>query len=258
MLLAIDIGNTQIVCGVFQKNTLIADWRVSTNHTKTSDEYDMTLRSLLEIHKVDLAKIHGCIMTSVVPPLTHAFETLLHSLVGQAPIIVTSSCPHGLIIRYDNPEEIGTDRLVNAAAAFFHYQRSLIIVDFGTATTFCTITQQGEYLGGAIAPGLKTAADSLHLKTAKLPKVDLAIPDSVIGRDTATSMQSGIMFGYAGLVDAIVKRIQKDIGQSSYVLATGGLASTIIPISETIQEVRSHLTLEGLALIYSRMKPACG
>jgi type III pantothenate kinase len=258
MLLAIDIGNSQIVCGVFQKNTLIADWRLSTNHTKTPDEYDMTIRSLLKIHKVDLAKVHGCIMTSVVPPLTHAFETLLHSLLGQAPIIVTTSCPHGLTLRYDNPEEIGTDRLVNAAAAFAHYQRGLIIVDFGTATTFCTITQQGEYLGGAIAPGLKIAAESLHLKTAKLPKVDLAIPDSVIGRDTATSMQSGIMFGYAGLVDAIVKRIQKDIDQTTYVIATGGLASTIIPISQTIQEVRSNLTLEGLVLIYSRMKPSCG
>jgi type III pantothenate kinase len=241
MLLAIDIGNSQIVCGVFQINTLIADWRLSTNLTKTSDEYDMTLRSLLEIHKVDQKKITGCIITSVVPPLTHTFETLVNSLLGQSPIIVTSSCPHGLILRYDNPGEIGTDRLVNAAAAFFHYKRGLIIVDFGTATTFCTITQQGEYLGGAIAPGLKTAADSLHLKTAKLPKVDLAIPDTVIGRDTETSMQ-----------------IQKDIGQSTYVLATGGLASTIIPISQTIQEVRTHLTLEGLALIYSRMKPACG
>lgn len=258
MLLAIDIGNSQIVCGVFQKATLIADWRLSSNHTQTSDEYDMALRSLLEIHQIDLAKIHGSIMTSVVPPLTHAFEALLHSLVGQSPIIVTASCPHGLNLRYDNPEEIGTDRLVNAAAAFSHYQRGLIIVDFGTATTFCTITQQGEYLGGAIAPGLKTAADSLHLKTAKLPKVDLAIPDSVIGRDTATSMQSGIMFGYAGLVDAIVKRIQKDIDQETLVIATGGFASTISPISQTIQEVRSHLTLEGLVLIYSRMNPGCG
>lgn len=258
MLLAIDIGNSQIVCGVFKKNTLIADWRLSTNHTKTPDEYDMTIRSLLKIHKVDLAKVHGCIMTSVVPPLTHAFETLLQSLFGQAPIIVTTSCPHGLTLRYDNPEEIGTDRLVNAAAAFAHYQRGLIIVDFGTATTFCTVTQQGEYLGGAIAPGLKIAAESLHLKTAKLPKVDLAIPASVIGRDTVTSMQSGIMFGYAGLVDAIVKRIQKDIDQTTYVIATGGLASTIIPISQTIQEVRSNLTLEGLVLIYSRMKSSCG
>jgi type III pantothenate kinase len=258
MFLGIDIGNSQIVCGVFQENTLIANWRLSTDHIKTADEYDMTLRSLLEIHKVDLTKIHGCIMTSVVPPLTHAFEILLHSLVGRTPFIVTSSCPHGLTLRYDNPEEIGADRLVNAAAAFSHFQRGLIIVDFGTATTFCTITQQGEYLGGAIAPGLKMAADSLHLKTAKLPKVDLAIPDSVIGRDTATSMQSGIMFGYAGLVDALVNRIQEESGPSLYVLATGGLATAIRPLSSTIQEVRPNLTLEGLALLYSRMTSACG
>lgn len=258
MLLAIDIGNSQIVCGVLQKDTLLANWRLSTNHTKTSDEYGMALRTLLDIHKVDLKNIHGSIMSSVVPPITQVFEPLLHTLIGQAPLIVTASCPHGLTLRYDNPEEIGTDRLVNAAAAFSLYQQSLIIVDFGTATTFCTITQQGEYLGGAIAPGLKTAADSLHLKTAKLPKVDLAIPQSVIGRDTVTSMQSGIMFGYAGLVDAIVKRIQQEIGQSAYVLATGGLASSILPISQTIQEVRPHLTLDGLALLYSRMASTCG
>jgi len=258
MFLAIDIGNSQIVCGVYQNNTLIADWRLSTDHTKTADEFDMTLRALLTIHNVDPTKIHGSIMTSVVPPLTHTFETLLTLLVGQRPLIITASCPHGLSLRYDNPEEIGTDRLVNAAAGYSHYQRGLIIVDFGTATTFCTITQQGEYLGGAIAPGLKMAADSLHLKTAKLPKVDLVVPSSVIGRDTATSMQSGIMFGYAGLVDAIVKRIQQDSGEPHYVVATGGLASTIHPISSTIQEVRPNLTLEGLALLYGRMAPSCG
>ena len=258
MLLAIDIGNSQIACGVLRENNLIADWRLATDHTKTPDEYDIILRSLLNIHKIELSSIHGCIISSVVPPLTKSFEVLLHAFIGKSPHIVTSSCPLGLTLRYDNPEEIGTDRLVNAAAAYAHYQQGLIIVDFGTATTFCTITQQGEYLGGAIAPGLKSAADSLHLKTAKLPKVDLAIPDRIIGRDTATSMQSGIMFGYAGLVDAIVKRIQQDIQQSLFVIATGGLASTISPISETIQEVRPHLTVEGLALIYSRMNPPCG
>lgn len=258
MLLTIDIGNSQIACGVFQENTLFANWRLSTDHIKTADEYGMTLRSLLEIHKVDLANIHGSIITSVVPPLTQVFDTLLNSLIGKAPLLVTPSCPYGLVLRYDHPEEIGSDRLVNAAAAFSLYQRGLIIVDFGTATTFCTITPQGEYLGGAIAPGLKSAADTLHLKTAKLPKVDLAVPNSVIGCDTASSMQSGIMFGYAGLVDTIVKRIQRDIGQSLYVLATGGLASTVSPISSTIQEVRPHLTLEGLALLYSRLTSPCG
>lgn len=183
---------------------------------------------------------------------------LAQSLFGHQPLIVTSACPHGLILRYKNPEEIGTDRLVNAAAAFARYGRYLIIVDFGTATTFCIVTQEGEYLGGAIAPGLKSAADTMHTKTAKLPKVDLVIPASVIGQDTTSSMQAGIMYGYAGLVDEIVRRIQQEIGEFPLVIATGGLAQTIVPISHTIQEVRPNLTLEGLKLLYDRMTPSCG
>lgn len=258
MLLAIDIGNSQIVCGVFREKALIAHWRLSTDQSKTPDEYNIILRSLLQFNKLRPEDIAGCIVSSVVPPLTHVFDMLAHSLLGQKPLVVTNACPHGLTLRYDNPEEIGTDRLVNAAAAFAIYQQSLIIVDFGTATTFCTITQQGEYLGGAIAPGLKSAADTLHVKTAKLPKVDLAIPKSVIGRDTSTSMQAGIMYGYAGLVDEIVRRIQHEIGQFTLVIATGGLAPTIVPISHTIREVRPHLTLEGLSLLYERMASSCG
>lgn len=258
MLLAIDIGNSHIVCGVFQERTLLSHWRLSTDHSKTPDEYSIILRSLLQFDNVRLEDILGCIVSSVVPPLTHVFDMLVQSLLRQQPFVVTSTSPYGLTLRYDNPEEIGTDRLVNAAAAFARYQRCLIIVDFGTATTFCTITQQGEYLGGAIAPGLKSAADTLHLKTAKLPKVDLAIPTSVIGRDTTTSMQAGIMYGYSGLVDEIVRRIQQEIEQSAFVIATGGLAPTIVPISHTIQEVRPHLTLEGLNLLYERINSSCG
>ena len=258
MLLAIDIGNSQIVCGVFQDSILISHWRLSTDHSKTPDEYSIVLRSLLQFHKILPGDILGCIVSSVVPPLTHIFDMLAQSLFGQQPLIVTSACPHGLILRYSNPEEIGTDRLVNAAAAFARYRRYLIIVDFGTATTFCIVTQQGEYLGGTIAPGLKSAADTLHTKTAKLPKVDLIIPASVIGKDTTSSMQSGIMYGYAGLVDEIVRRIQQEIGEFPLVIATGGLAQTIVPISHTIQEVRPNLTLEGLKLLYDRMTPPCG
>ena len=258
MLLAIDIGNSQIACGIFHEDTLIANWRLSTHHAKTADEYGMSIHSLLTINNIGLGKIEGCIISSVVPPLTHIFDDLIQSLIDKPPIIVTSQSPYGLTLQYPNPEEIGTDRLVNAARAFTLYKKGLIIVDFGTATTFCTVTPQGEYLGGAIAPGLKSAADSLHIKTAKLPKVDLVVPDNVIGRDTSTSIQSGIMFGYAGLVDAIVKRIQKDIEPPLYVLATGGLASTIYPISETIEEVRPHLTLEGLAFLYTRTIASCG
>jgi type III pantothenate kinase len=258
MLLAIDIGNSHIVCGVFRERTLVSHWRLSTDQSKTPDEYSIILRSLLQFNNVRPEDILGCVVSSVVPPLTHVFDMLAQSLFGKQPLVITSACPHGLTLRYDNPNEIGTDRLVNAAAAFARYQRYLIIVDFGTATTFCIITQHGEYLGGAIAPGLKSAADTLHINTAKLPKVDLAIPKSVIGKDTTTSMQAGIMYGYSGLVDEIVKRIQQEIGQSAFVIATGGLAPTILPISHTIQEVRPHLTLEGLTLLYERMTSSCG
>jgi type III pantothenate kinase len=258
MLLAIDIGNSHIVCGVFREQGLLSHWRLSTDLSKTPDEYSILLRSLLHHHTVKPENISGCIVSSVVPPLTNIFDLLSQSLLGHPPLVVTSASPHGLTLRYNNPEEIGTDRLVNGAAAFARYQQDLIIVDFGTATTFCTITRQGEYLGGAIAPGLKNAADTLHLKTAKLPKVDLAIPKSVIGKNTVTSMQAGIMYGYSGLVDEIVRRIQQEIGKSMFVIATGGLAPSIVPISHTIQEIRPHLTLEGLHLLYTRSMSSCG
>ncbi|MGE0472407.1 MAG: type III pantothenate kinase [Nitrospirales bacterium] len=258
MLLAIDIGNTHIVCGIFDQNRLIANWRLASSHTQTSDEYGTMLRSLLFFQNLTPENISGCIMSSVVPPLTTVFESLVHSFFNMTPIVVSSKSPLGLTLLYDNPEEIGSDRLVNAIAAFTHYQRSLIVVDFGTATTFCTISQTGEYLGGAIAPGLKSAADSLHIKTAKLPKVDLVTPPSVIGKDTVSSMQSGLMYGYAGLVDAIVNGIQQEIPGPAFVVATGGLSQSIVRISKTIQEVRPNLTLEGLAILYSRHLQACG
>ncbi len=258
MLLAIDIGNSHIVCGVLENDNLKVDWRLSTDLSKTSDEYRLSFQALLLSHHLNPSHITSSIVSSVVPPLTPVFESMLTSLFGHSPYIVTSACPHGLSLRYDNPEEIGTDRLVNAAAAYSHYQQSLIIVDFGTATTFCAISQKGEYLGGAIAPGLKSAADTLHLNTAKLPKVDLAVPPRVIGQNTQSSIQSGIMYGYAGLVDALVNRLQQEIGQSAYVLATGGIAPTIVKISNTIQEVRPHLTLEGLALLHARLSSTCG
>lgn len=258
MLLAIDIGNSHIVCGIFDQNRLIANWRLASSHTQTSDEYGTMLRSLLFFRNLTPEHISGCIMSSVVPPLTTVFESLVHAFFNLTPIVVTSKSPHGLTLRYDNPEEIGSDRLVNAIAAFTHYQRSLIVVDFGTATTFCTISRSGEYLGGAIAPGLKSAADSLHIKTAKLPEVDLVTPQSVIGKDTVSSMQSGLMYGYAGLVDAIVGGIQREVPEQAFVVATGGLSQSIVKISKTIQEVRPNLTLEGLAILYSRHAGFCG
>ena len=252
MLLTIDIGNSQVVWGVFQDSKLVGSWRLATNLTKTADEYGILLISLLKENGFSPTQITGSIISSVVPPLTPVFKNLLESFFHHSPLVVSTDFPLGLTLRYENPREIGTDRLVNAAAAFHLYKTGIIIVDFGTATTFCTVTAKGEYLGGAIAPGLKSAADSLHLQTAKLPTVDLTCPNSVIGKDTASSIQSGLIFGYTGLVDEIVTRIQKEVKPISMVIATGGLAPIIAPISRTIQEVRSYLTLEGLELLYNK------
>ncbi|GJL55186.1 MAG: type III pantothenate kinase [Nitrospirales bacterium] len=252
MLLAIDIGNSHIVGGIFEHQHLSAAWRLATDHTKTTDEYGILLLSLLNSYAIQPSDITGCIISSVVPPITVVFDSMVKTFFNHHPIFASWESPLGLTLRYQHPQEIGTDRLVNAAAAFARYQRALIIVDFGTATTFCTITASGEYLGGAIAPGLKSSADSLHLQTAQLPVIDLAKPPQVIGTNTITSMQSGLIFGYSGLVDELVRRIQEEIKQTTYVIATGGLASIIAQISSTIDEVRPNLTLEGLELLYRR------
>ncbi|GJL51247.1 MAG: type III pantothenate kinase [Nitrospirales bacterium] len=252
MLLAIDIGNSHIVGGIFDHEHLRAAWRLATDQTKTTDEYGILSLSLLDSYSISTSQITGCIISSVVPPITVVFESMVKTFFKQNPIIVSYKSPLGLSLRYQHPQEIGTDRLVNAAAAFERYQRALIIVDFGTATTFCTVTTSGEYLGGAIAPGLKSSADSLHLQTAQLPIIDLVRPPMVIGTDTITSMQSGLIFGYSGLVDELVRRIQEEIRETTYVIATGGLATVISQISSTIDEVRPNLTLEGLELLYRR------
>ncbi|RMH34616.1 MAG: type III pantothenate kinase [Nitrospirae bacterium] len=252
-ILAIDIGNTHIVIGLFRNSSLQQSWRVATDQAKTADEYAIIVRALLATQPVLPSEISGCAISSVVPPLTAVFAHMVQTTFHCDPVIVTRQCPFGLTIRYQHPEEIGTDRLVNAAAAYARFRCALIIVDFGTATTFCTVTDKGEYLGGAIAPGLKSSADSLHLRTAKLPVVDLVRPKSVIGQDTISSIQSGVIYGYAGLVDELVSRIQQEIEQRTKVIATGGLATVIAPLSRTIDEYCPHLTLEGLELIYRRI-----
>ena len=252
MLLTIDIGNSQVVWGAFQDSKLVGSWRLATTVTKTADEYGILLISLLQEHGFSPTQITGSIISSVVPPLTPVFQKLVKSFFHHAPLVVDIDFPLGITLQYENPQEIGTDRLVNAAAGFHIYQTGIIIVDFGTATTFCTVTEKGEYLGGAIAPGLKSAADSLHVQTAKLPTVDLTCPDSVIGKDTVSSIQAGLIFGFTGLVDEIVTRIQKEVTPISMVVATGGLAPIIAPISRTIHEVRSCLTLEGLEFLYNK------
>lgn len=256
MLLAIDIGNTNIVWGVFEGDTLVADWRVGTDPSKTTDEYAILLLDLLRVEGINPDRVTGVILSSVVPPLTPLFEELAEIYFHRRPLTVSCELDLGLTLRYENPREIGTDRIVNAAAGHHFYGGPLIIVDFGTATTFCVVTAQGEYLGGAIAPGLRISAEALFARAAKLPKVELTQPKSVIGRDTVTSMQAGLIFGYAGLVDELVSRIQRELGLECFVLATGGLAGLIAPHSRTIREVRPKLTLEGLALLYARNRPS--
>jgi len=254
MLLTIDIGNSQIAFGVFGKGNLQASWRLATSTTKTSDEYGALFLSLMREGGIQPQNLDGTIISSVVPPVSPIIEQMVETYFHHCPLLVNIDFPFHLTLQYANPQEIGTDRLVNAAAAYDRYQTGLIIVDFGTATTFCTITQDGRYLGGAIAPGLKSSAKALHAYTAKLPNVELVKPKSVIGTDTVSSIQSGLIFGYSGLVDELVTRIQQELGQTTRVIATGGLAPILAPISRTIQEVCPYLTLEGLNLLYQRVK----
>lgn len=256
MLLAIDIGNTNIVWGVFDGDQLVADWRVSTDHAKTTDEYAILLLDLLRVEGISPERVDGVILSSVVPPLTPLFEELAEAYFHCLPLNVSADLETGLTIKYTNPREVGSDRIVNAAAAYRRYGGPIIIVDFGTATTFCAVTADGEYLGGAIAPGLRISAEALYARTAKLPKIELVRPKSAIGQDTVASMQAGLVFGYAGLVDELVRRIQQELGRDCFVLATGGLAGLVAPESRSIREIQPHLTLEGLALLYALNRPS--
>jgi type III pantothenate kinase len=252
MLLTIDIGNTNIVWGLFDDSRLNADWRVATDSRRTDDEYGALFLNLLQAKGLTPAHIDGCIFSSVVPALTATFESMVQRFFQQTSMLVTPEIDSGLILRYANPREIGSDRIVNAAAAHARYQEDVIIVDFGTATTFCVVTKDGEYLGGVIAPGLGISADALFVRTAKLPKVEIIRPKTVIGIDTVGGIQSGLLFGYVGLVDGIVRRMEREIGHSCRVIATGGLAPTIAKETESIQEVLPYLTLEGLEFLYRR------
>ena len=254
MLLVVDIGNTNVVLGVYDGPSLKAHWRLATDAKTTSDEYGILFTNLLRAADLLPRQITGAMVSSVVPMLTGTFETLIEEYFHQRPLFVTSETDTGLTLRYANPKEIGSDRLVNATAAYHKYRRDLIIVDFGTATTFCTVTKDAEYLGGVIAPGLGISAEALFSRAAKLSKVELIRPKTVIGTDTESSIQSGLLFGYAGLVDTLVKRIEQELGRSTYVIATGGLSTVIAPETTSIQKIEPLLTLEGLELLYRRAK----
>ncbi len=252
MIFVMDVGNTNIVLGVYDQDELIAHWRLSTNRQATGDEYGMIIRNLFAYSQIQHESIEAVVISSVVPPLIDSLERMTRTYFHMEPTVVTPGIRTGMRIMYDNPREVGADRIVNAVAAIAKYGGPLIVVDFGTATTFCAINKAGDYLGGAIVPGIGISMEALFQRAAKLPRIELVKPKTVIGRNTVSSMQSGIIFGYAGLVDQIVRRMKTEMGETPKVVATGGLADLIASESETIETVNHFLTLEGLLLIYKR------
>jgi len=250
MLLAIDVGNTNIVFGVFRGEKVEASWRAATDVHRMPDEYAILLRSLLDTRGWRFASLSGCIIASVVPPLTGVMQELSQRYLGQAAFVVGSGIETGVRVRTDNPAEVGADRIVNALAAHKLYGGPSVVIDFGTATTFDAVSREGDYLGGAIAPGIGTAAEALFLRAAKLPRIELIAPPRVIGTNTTHAMQSGVMFGYVGLVEGLVARFRKELGPHMKVIATGGLAAVIARETKVIEMVDTDLTLQGLRMIY--------
>ena len=250
MLLAIDIGNTNIILGVFEDNEPRATWRIATGIHRMPDEYAALLLNLLHHQGLDISDIKKLALCSVVPPLTAIFEELSERYFHVSPLVVGAGVKTGVRIRMDNPKEVGTDRIVNAAAAHHLYGGPIIIADLGTATTFDTVSKEGDYLGGAIAPGINIAAESLFTRAAALPRVELTRPERAIGTNTIAAMQSGLIFGYVGLVEGIVARIQLELPEKARVVATGGYAELIAKETSVIEIVNPDLTLIGLRLIY--------
>jgi type III pantothenate kinase len=256
MLLAIDVGNTNTVIGIFDENKSLGCWRIRTIEDTTADEYWIKLRNLAIIGQLDVKKIDGIIISCVVPPLTGALEDLCRLFLKMRPLFVGPGIKTGMPIRYDNPREVGADRIVNAVAAYEKHHCDLIVVDFGTATTFDYINKAGEYEGGSIAPGVKIAAEALFHQASKLFRVELVAPEKVIGKDTASAIQSGIVYGYASLVDGILERMFDEVASRPKVLATGGLAPVIVAQTKHVDEIDDNLTMEGLRILYQRNFPS--
>jgi type III pantothenate kinase len=252
MLLAVDIGNTNTVFGLFEGERLRTDWRAETRVDRTEDEHAALLRGLCELEGVGFRDVTAAIISSVVPPATGPVERFFHRYLRLTPLVVGPGVKTGMPILYDNPREVGADRIVNAVAAHARWPQGAVVVDFGTATTFDVVTAKGEYAGGVIAPGLMVSADALFRATAKLPRVDIVRPRSVVGKNTVASMQAGLVFGYAGLVDAIVNRIKAEVDFDPFVVATGGLGSFLAKESTTIQDCDELLTLRGLQILHER------
>lgn len=251
MLLVIDIGNTNTVIGVYDGRHLIKDWRIRTERRTTEDEFNILASNLFSDGNISSKNIDKTIISCVVPPMVTILDSFCRKYLGHAPHWVDAMSAASILpIRYKNPSEVGADRIVNAVAAFLKYKTSLILIDFGTATTFDAISEKGEYLGGAISPGIMIASEALFMKASKLPRVEIFVPpETVIGKDTASSIKAGIIFGYAGLVDGMVRRMKIEMQTTPRVIATGGLAELIYQVSETIEVVEPALTLEGLRII---------
>lgn len=252
LIFVLDVGNTNTVLGVYEKDELKFHWRIETNRSKTEDEYGMLVKSLFEHVGIRFEDIHGIIISSVVPPIMFSLERMCQKYFHVNPLIVGPGIKTGLDIKYDNPREVGADRIVNAVAGIHEYGSPLIIVDFGTATTYCYINEKEQYMGGAIAPGIGISTEALYTRASKLPRIEIAAPDHIIGKSTVVAMQSGIFYGFVGQVDGIVSRMKAYSKIEPKVIATGGLASLIANESETIDHVDPFLTLKGLRLIYKR------
>ena len=252
MMLAVDIGNTNIVFGLFDGDEIVCDWRIGTDKSKTSDEYGLLFRELLQFREIDLNSIDGAAISCVVPTILGTITNAINTYFNVDSLVVGPGIKSGMPILYHNPKEVGADRICNGVAAFDKYKGSVIVVDFGTATTFDCISEKGEYMGGTITPGLLISAEALYREASKLPRVEIKKPENVIGKTTVESIQSGIVYGYAGLVDGIVANIRGEMKTNPGVIATGGSADLISTESKAIESVDEFLTLKGLKLIYER------
>lgn len=263
MLLAFDVGNTNIVLGVFKDGEMVTNWRLETDNRKSAEEYGMVIHQLFQYENLDVNEVEDVIISTVVPSILYTLQHLSQKYFDTRAIVIGPGIKTGLVVKYDNPKQVGADRIVNAVAAHAKYGGPLIVIDLGTATTFCAITAKAEYIGGTIAPGLKISSDALFEKTAKLPKVELEEPGSVICRNTINSMQSGLVYGHMGLVEFIVKKMKRELAEyckgeiseeDIKVIATGGLATLVNSGVDCIDYVDKLLTLEGLEMIYRKNK----